>query len=116
MTVGGKSRSMSEYKAVWLFTMFDLPVDDKVARRAYVRFRKTLLKYGFSMLQYSVYARYFPSEDASEMHRRRIRAELPPEGQVRLVAITDRQFGKMEVYYGKKRKPPRDPPHQLMFF
>ncbi|HHT9133449.1 MAG TPA: CRISPR-associated endonuclease Cas2, partial [Candidatus Avalokitesvara rifleensis] len=48
----------SEYRAMWLFAMFDLPVDTKKARREYTRFRKALLTEGFTMLQYSVYARY----------------------------------------------------------
>ena len=106
----------SGYKGMWLFAMFDLPMDDKAARKAYARFRKALLKEGFSMLQYSVYARYLPSEEAADAHRRRVRAVLPPEGEVRCISITDRQFGKMEIYYGKKRKTPRDPPQQLTFF
>lgn len=29
---------------------------------------------------------------------------------------TDRQFEKMEVFFGKKRKPVEDPPAQLMLF
>ncbi len=43
-------RNLSEYRAVWLFTMFDLPVDTPKSRHAYTRFRKGLLKQGFSML------------------------------------------------------------------
>jgi len=108
-------RHLSEYRAVWLFAMFDLPVDSKEARREYAKFRKALLKEGFSMLQYSVYARYFASEKRAQAHRRRVRASLPPEGQVRLLSVTERQFGKMEVFYGKKRAPPENPPRQLTF-
>ena len=96
--------------------MFDLPVDTRKARRQYVQFRKALLKEGFSMLQYSVYARYFGSEDASKAHRKTIRTVLPPEGEVRLMTVTDKQFGRMEVFYGKKRKPTEKPPDQLMLF
>lgn len=101
---------------MWLFAMFDLPVDTKKARREYTRFRKALLAEGFTMLQYSVYARYCPSEEASHAHYRRVKNVLPPDGQVRLLAVTDRQFGKMEVYYGKSRVPTEDPPAQLMLF
>ncbi|MBN1589084.1 MAG: CRISPR-associated endonuclease Cas2 [Pirellulales bacterium] len=101
---------------MWLFAMFDLPTDTKKARKHYTQFRKLLLEEGFSMLQYSVYARYCASEDHGTAHRRRIRASLPPDGQVRLVAITDRQFGKMDVFYGKKRTPCEEAPEQLMLF
>ncbi|MBI3406831.1 MAG: CRISPR-associated endonuclease Cas2 [Planctomycetes bacterium] len=101
---------------MWLFALFDLPVDTKEARREYVRFRKALLDEGFSMLQFSVYARYCASEEASDCHRRRVRAVLPPDGQVRLLAVTDRQFGKMEVFLGRKREGVEEPPSQMAFF
>ncbi|MGQ9652288.1 MAG: CRISPR-associated endonuclease Cas2 [Phycisphaerae bacterium] len=107
---------LSGYRPMWLFAMFDLPVTTPTARRQYAQFRNALLKEGFSMLQFSVYARYCPSEEATEVYRRHIRAVLPPEGQVRLLSVTDRQFGKMEVYFGKKRKATEDPPVQLMLF
>lgn len=107
---------LSEYRSVWLFAMFDLPVDTKKARKEYTRFRKALLREGFSMLQFSVYARYCPTEESSEAYRSHVRAVLPPEGQVRLISVTDRQFGKMEVYYGEKRVQAEEPPQQLMLF
>jgi CRISPR-associated protein Cas2 len=101
---------------MWLFALFDLPVETKEHRREYARFRKALLVKGFAMLQYSVYARYSVSEEAVEAVRNQVRAALPPHGQVRLVSITDHQFGKMEVFFGKKRRPVEDPPAQLLLF
>lgn len=101
---------------MWLFAMFDLPVDSKEARREYSQFRKALLKEGFSMLQYSVYARYYGSEEASVPQRNRVRAFLPPDGQVRLMLVTDHQFGKMEVFIGKRKREAEKPPKQLMLF
>ena len=99
---------------MWTFAMFDLPVTDKKARKAYTQFRKALLKEGFMMLQFSVYARYCPTEEASDVYRRRVQGSLPDEGRVRLLAITDRQFGKMEVFDGKTRQRVEDPPQQLL--
>jgi CRISPR-associated protein Cas2 len=101
---------------MWLVAMFDLPVDTKKARKAYTRFRKTLLTRGFTMLQYSVYARYCVSEEASETHRRSVEGALPDDGQVRVVAITDHQFAKMEVFFGKNRVPTEKVPDQLLLF
>lgn len=111
-----KRLPLSAYRGMWLFAMFDLPVDTKDSRRQYTRFRNALLREGFTMLQFSVYARYCASEESSEVHRRSIRKALPPGGQVRVVAITDRQFGKMETYHGKKRHNPEEPPPQLLLF
>lgn len=106
----------SGYKGVWLVAMFDLPVTDAVARRRYTQFRNLLLKFGFEMLQFSVYARYYPSEEASESHRKNIQKGLPPAGQVRLLLVTDKQFGKMQVFYGKKARPTEEPPEQILLF
>ena len=108
--------SLSKYRAMWLFVVFDLPVVTKKARRDYTRFRKSLLAQGFTMLQYSVYARFCPSEEAGIAYRYRVRLALPPEGEVRLLSVTDRQFGKMEVFMAKKRKPAEKPPEQLLLF
>jgi CRISPR-associated protein Cas2 len=108
--------ALSKYNTVWLFAMFDLPVNSEEARRRYARFRKLLLEHGFSMLQYSVYARCFPSEEASDAVRRRVRSALPTHGQVRLLAVTDCQFGKMEVYEGKSRQETENATDQLLLF
>ncbi|MDP2324283.1 MAG: CRISPR-associated endonuclease Cas2 [Gammaproteobacteria bacterium] len=101
---------------MWLFAMFDLPVDDTAAKKRYRHFRKLLLQEGFTMLQWSVYARYCACEDASQVFRRRIRAKLPEEGHVRVMAVTDRQFAKMEVYQGKSRAWAETKPDQLQLF
>lgn len=107
---------LSGYRSMWLFAMFDLPVDTREARRTYARFRKDLLTQGFTMLQFSVYARHCATEDSANTIRQRVQAFLPDQGQVRLLGVTDRQFGKMEVFYGKKRRPAEDPPQQFMLF
>lgn len=109
-------RNHSEYRALWLFALFDLPTKTRDERRKYTRFRKALLAHGFTMLQYSVYARYCPDEESAETQRRAVRAALPPAGQVRVMGVTDRQFGKMEVYFGAKRTEVEDPPAQMMLF
>ncbi|GHV21563.1 CRISPR-associated endoribonuclease Cas2 [Planctomycetales bacterium] len=107
---------LSEYQAVWLFALFDLPVLTSAERRDYARFRKMLLDEGFDMLQYSVYARYYRSEESSEAERNFIKKNLPPDGQVRLLMVTDRQFGKQEIFWGKEKTPLEKQPEQLLLF
>lgn len=101
---------------MWLVAMFDLPVQTPQDRKNYTQFRKALLEDGFMMLQFSVYARPLASEDAAMAHRRLIRRSLPPEGEVRVLTLTDHQFGKMEIYYARKRRDPEGAPSQLMLF
>lgn len=108
--------TLSAYKGMWLIAMFDLPVDSQRARRAYTRFRKALLNDGFAMLQFSIYARYCANEEASQIHRQRVKAALPDAGQVRVATLTDHQYGRMEVFTGKKREEPEQKPLQLEFF
>ncbi len=109
-------RNLSEFAGMWVFAMFDLPVGTKNARRAYTRFRKLLLSFGFSQLQFSIYARYYPSQDASVSHRLCIKEHLPAHGQVRLLMVTDHQFGKMEIFFGKTKVQTEKPPEQLLLF
>jgi CRISPR-associated protein Cas2 len=87
--------------------MFDLPVETRDHRRQYARFRKLRLKEGFVMLQYSVYARHGPSEESIDAVRNRVRHAIPPNGQVRLLPVTDHQFGKNGGLLWKKTRPNR---------
>ena len=104
------------YRIMWMFAMFDLPVDTKEHRKAYAQFRKNLLKLGFTMLQFSVYAKHLQSEDAAKHLGNIVGMAVPEKGQVRILTVTDRQFGKMDVYFGKKRTDAEDAPEQIGLF
>jgi len=101
---------------MWVLTMFDLPVDTKAARRAYGQFRKKLLKDGFTQMQFSVYIRHCASEENADVHVGRVERMVPDDGEVRVIAITDKQFERMRVFWGKKRRRPESPPLQLELF
>ena len=104
------------YRSMWVLAMFDLPTDTKESRREYTHFREALLKDGFAMMQYSVYARHCPSEENAEVHEDRIKAFLPPDGEVRIITITDKQFERMKTFYGKARVETEKAPEQISFF
>lgn len=106
----------SRYDPVWLLAMFDLPTDTKEARRDYTFFRKKLLQSGFTMMQYSVYARYCANEQKAKVHRNRVKSFLPPDGEVRLMSITDVQYSKMQVFFGNLRQAPEKAPEQVEMF
>ncbi|MEA3406397.1 MAG: CRISPR-associated endonuclease Cas2 [Pseudomonadota bacterium] len=101
---------------MWVIVLFDLPTDSIEARKDYTHFRKHLLDDGFTMMQYSVYMRHCASEENAQVHLKRVQATLPPDGEIRIVKITDKQFSKIQVFYGKKRAPTEKAPEQLMFF
>lgn len=101
---------------MWVLAMFDLPTDTKRARREYALFRKMLLGNGFTQMQFSVYARPCPSQENADVHVGRIERSLPPDGEVRVITITDKQFERMRIFWGKLRKPPEEAPCQLDLF
>ncbi len=101
---------------MWVIVLFDLPTDTSQARKQYTLFRKYLLDDGFRMMQYSVYMRHSASDENALVHTKRIKSRLPPDGEVRIIKLTDKQFGNIEVFYGKKRTPTEQSPAQLQFF
>ncbi len=101
---------------MWVMCLFDLPVQTKQQRKEYTRFRAGLRDGGFLMLQYSVYARPCPNEENARVHFARVRAILPPEGEVRLLILTDLQFSRMKVFYGRRDRPLEKQPAQLTLF
>ena len=104
------------YNTLWLIVMFDLPTDTARARKLYTNFRKGLLSDGFMMMQYSVYMRHCASDENARVHIKRINSIIPPDGEVRLISITDKQFERMQVFYGKIQRRTEKPPEQISFF
>ena len=86
------------YQTMWTIVMFDLPTDSAKARKQYIQFRNFLLKDGYSMMQYSVYCRHHASEENALVHTLRVKDHLPPDGEVRVMKITDKQFGRIEIF------------------
>jgi CRISPR-associated protein Cas2 len=83
-----------------MLVFFDLPVVTKAERRAYTQFRRYLLNDGFDMIQFSVYGRILNGRDAQEKHTQRVVANLPPEGSVRMLTVTEKQYASMKLLVG----------------
>lgn len=115
-----EGRSISGMKVMWLMAMFDLPVVKPMQRKYASRFRKHLLSKGFTMLQYSVYAKFCSSRDSAKSVLNHIQLSLPPEGEVRVCMVTDKQFGDMHTFCGQNLVKDEDKkevkPEQLMLF
>lgn len=101
---------------MWILVFFDLPVDSPSGRKAYTRFRKSLMNDGFTMFQFSIYVRHCSSKENKNVHVKRIKKNLPREGHVGILSVTDKQFGMMEIFYGKKPSDGFIEPHQLELF
>jgi CRISPR-associated protein Cas2 len=72
----------------------------KEDRRAYTVFRRFLLNDGYDMLQFSVYGRILNGADAEQKHMQRLIQNLPPEGSVRVLTVTEKQFASMKLLVG----------------
>ena len=68
------------------------------------------------MLQYSVYGRHCASAENAKVHIRRVENGVPPDGEVRVLTVTDKQFERMRIFWGKMRKSPEKPLAQLELF
>ena len=79
-------------KFMRMLVFFDIPVKTKRERRIAAAFRNFLLKDGYHMVQYSVYARVCNGMDAVQKHRSRLNTALPENGSVRLLVITEKQY------------------------
>lgn len=107
---------LNEYRIMWVLVFFDLPTETAAERKVYAQFRKELLKDGFSMFQFSIYLRHCASKENAEVHIKRVKEKLPALGHVGILSITDKQFGMMEIFYGKGEPVTIAPPAQLELF
>lgn len=106
---------LNAYRIMWVLVFFDLPTNTAKERRVAARFRKDILGDGFTMFQFSIYVRHCPSKENADVHIKRVKKLLPELGHIGILGITDKQFGDMEIFYGKKASPSKPVPQQLEF-
>ena len=90
-------------KFMRLMIFFDLPTKTKEDKRAASQFRTFLKKDGYYLMQWSVYSRICNGTDAVEMHKRRLKNNLPPYGSIRTLTLTEKQFESIDVLLGIRK-------------
>lgn len=105
----------SEYRVMWILVLFDLPTETKKDKKLILTFAKST-KDGFTMFQFSIYVRHCASSENAAVHIKRVKSFLPEYGQVGIICITDKQFGEIELFYGKKASGVKTPGQQLELF
>ena len=83
-----------------MMVLFDLPTVTKTDKRAYTLFRRFLLNDGYDMIQFSVYGRILNGSDAEEKHMKRLLVNLPSEGSIRVLTVTEKQYAGMKLVVG----------------
>lgn len=84
-----------------MYVMFDLPVGTKKQRFEATKFRNELLNFGFRMVQFSVYAKYFSGKEVVERICREIKPHIPQGGSVDILYFTDKQYQNIIRYEQK---------------
>lgn len=101
---------------MWLVVMFDLPVTEKLERKAASAFRNDLLDMGFEMSQFSVYVRFCSSPAQLDTYITKIGQILPEGGKVSLLQFTDKQYERIISYHGTAKQAPTKAPDQYDLF
>ena len=101
---------------MWVLVFYDLPTETRLERKIAAAFRKKIMNDGFAMFQFSLYLRHCASMENAEVHVKRVKKILPEKGKIGIMTITDKQFGNMEIFHGKKIADPIDIPQQLELF
>ncbi len=112
----GRDPVCSKYRMAWVLVFFDLPVGTPEERRDASNFRKDLIKDGYFMVQFSVYARPCGTADRVETQVRRLRSKIPDKGEVRGLMISDAQWGRMIIVRGQQKTDAEKMPAQMQFF
>ncbi len=107
---------LNEYRIMWVLVFFDLPNETSTEKKVATKFRKDILNDGFNMFQFSMYLRHCPSRENAEVHIKRVKKQLPEKGHVGILCVTDKQFGMMEIFHGKKEIEKETPSQQLQMF
>ena len=107
---------INAYRVMWIFVFFDLPTHTSEDRKAHAKFRKDIMADGFDMFQFSIYKRHCSSKENADVHIARVKKVLPNKGYVCMMTFTDKQFGMMELYYGRVVSFLPPPPGQLQMF
>jgi CRISPR-associated protein Cas2 len=100
-----------------LLVFFDLPMVTKAEKRAYTQFRRFLINDGYDMIQWSVYGRVLNGRDAETKHLTRLAENLPQDGSIRCMTVTEKQYAGIRLLVGKPRFQEKSvPAAQMLLF
>ena len=86
-----------------VIVFFDLPTLTASDKRAYLTFRKFLIRDGFFMMQESVYCKLAMNQLSANAIISQIKANKPASGLVQVLTITEKQYSDIESVLGEKQ-------------
>ena len=106
----------SGYRLMWIWVIFDLPVDTRKQRHDATKFRQFLLDIGFEMSEFSNYLRFCNGKEQFESYVRKIECSLPERGNVYIFQFTDKQYENIVRFSDQARRKRQKNPAQLVLF
>ena len=91
-----------EQRFMRLLVFFDLPTKSAKQRKAATKFRNMLLREAFTMMQYSIYMRVCKGQEIVNKYMNKLENNLPQEGNIRVLQITDKQYERMRILIGNE--------------
>ncbi len=92
----------SLFRQMEVFLFYDLEMKTKKDVYEYSQFHKHIDSLGFLMIQKSVYLKHCTNIIHYTQIRKQIERKLPKKGDIRIMAITSKQYKNMEIIRGKK--------------
>lgn len=89
------------YRFMRVMVLYDLPVGSSSEIKEYTRFRKFLIKNGFMMMQESVYTKLALNQTVCANIMDNVKKNKPDNGLVQMLAITEKQYARMEIVVGE---------------
>lgn len=99
-----------------LVVFVDPASETRHERKVKREFEEFLFRDGFALLQEGVYTRVADGRTNADLHERRLRANRPESGMVRLIVLTERQFQGASLLSGEERAQESEIGSQLDIF
>lgn len=89
------------YRFMRTILFFDLPTITSTDRRNYRKFIKLIKSNGYYMIQESVYVKMSIDIQRAKSTALVLKSQLPPDGSVFILHVTEKQFASMEILLGE---------------
>lgn len=92
------------FRIMRMIVMFDLPTETSTDKRKYRKFRKFLIKNGYTMMQYSVYSKIILNRTVLNYQKLKLKQNAPSKGFVDVLIVTENQYANIETVVGEKER------------
>lgn len=107
---------MASFRFMRILVFFDLEMKTTDNVKEYTKFRKYLINEGFIMFQYSIYTKLVLNAPSANLYINKVRKQVPNNGFVSILKITENQFAKMEYVSGCDQNNIEDSTKRVLIF